>query len=1453
MRRINTGISIVFLFSMVLFGDVRVEFPGTFIGPGNITGPEPYMYNTTTLKIDLAGWRFSTPNYRWTRLEGDPGATVTNLANGEIETRLVSQSARTLPYTGNTPLTLAQHGLRYAAATLGDTDDGTPYGTYILWKTGSGGIPVDPVDEDPITLDQIDSLLLLPDFYNPDYRYLDKIGTNGGTFSGGLLDTYYGQTQIMLPIPAETFSVNQTSINLAPDETGGPLYWMALAMGQEYFSIDMQLLIATGFKESGIAADGLPYANSTGVYGPFHVENWTCLARAIAWPHFYVDYAVELGASANATVFATTVMPVNQFCGEYMGEPTPENSARCCNAVVVAGLNYWYLYYLLGYSEDLCWKSVLEGCPDPYIGVAALSVLYNRGMNSGEEAPLHVNVYQNLIGNPNGSDLFGTGNSNYRIDIVTAIKALENASEQSMTDPNIQLWDSFITLDDIKHFFFGDGGSVSSQGKGGLLKHFEIDRQKLWDDVQAAFTKLSAYWGQTPPVISYRYDFLTLLRVVKGMFKIERPKPADYESTSWIEQHSKIGGCGVPKDDTFPFMTFTSTDFTNGTFTLELNATDNLNVGDVRWTTDYDWKWWNPGTYISGSATDQDYKIVVDTATAGDPVWISVTDSSGNTIVKKTSVTGPREPILDSTIIEDAFGNDGVGDRITIFIRKANGDSADELSEYENLEYSWPTQTNMITADPSDVTVNTASLQIDDNSLQGGAGLGKVTFDYPSKKGYSDNVLDRVGPALYKGVAVLKAKINTTDLDTLVVNFTEPIKENLQNNEIYLNFDPDGQKQSITAIKESDTQWRFLFATGAVEGNDSVNIVYTSGIADTVGNIPLEKNQMIPIVEQQGLYEITGGKYLDGNADGTMDSIVATFDRNIEQSDLDKMTFTFVWPDNSGTNVTLSVKGTDFTIFSGVNVGWKVSGYTLQAYTTSVGSSWGKATLTQANPGGTGTTTSNITISDGMAPVITRADYYRYNSSSVKDTLLVTFSEGVGVFSDNKPFKYLEMPGSAQYMIELNEVNIAGAVITLSVDRFTDGIVPETGDSIWINAGHGVKDNMGIEQKNEANRKQPIKVYSAFGIQSVAYFDTDTRPDGYIDKVRVILTAVPDTFDFSDLASALTLPVSRNFGALTSSSFRGTAAGFDIRVTQNISYDQVKTDVDGTTDKLVITEKTKISADGVLLPASVAVADSLRPVIAKAIFGPAIKTESTADKNIPDTLAVTFSEKIEAVSTTSSVWPKPFGYNHAGGSTYSMDLSTTSNQSATTVTFLVDYASKTSDPIEGKSDSIWIEKGALIEDLLSQIQEKQTKPVPLIVKEYKYFFALLAYPNEFGEGEYASEKKEVWEAYNIGVTDESADDHELVFLLKPYGIVGNPEKVTAELMVFDALGNTVCEKEAMVYNKKADKYQAWVVVWDTQNANSRNVGQGTYVGIAEVTMGSDSKSDRYKVVVGVKK
>jgi hypothetical protein len=197
---------------------------------------------------------------------------------------------------------------------------------------------------------------------------------------------------------------------------------------------------------------------------------------------------------------------------------------------------------------------------------------------------------------------------------------------------------------------------VAAQGDGGLLRHFTVSRQELWNDIQAAFNKLSPHWNQSPAAISFRYDWLTLLRTVKNYFNVSRDYPTDHETRMWIENRSQIGGCsGKPPDTTFPFMVIVDT-LANDTFSASVNVTDDKNIRDVKWTLYYNWDWWYYSAFISGTVNDKNYQITIPVDDIKDMygddtgyVWISATDSSGNTIVEKVTIANdPTEAIGDS-------------------------------------------------------------------------------------------------------------------------------------------------------------------------------------------------------------------------------------------------------------------------------------------------------------------------------------------------------------------------------------------------------------------------------------------------------------------------------------------------------------------------------------------------------------------------------------------------------------------------------------------------------------------------------------------------------------------------------------------------------------------------------------------------------------------------------------
>ena len=1069
--------------------------------------PNPHFYNTTNKSWQLGGFRFCTDNFHWATIQMTGAVMVMSerMVAGKIETegmfhRNTQQSITKLPVTDNY-MPVAWSWTTSGEAVLKDYPDEP----YILIKTGSSGSPDDPEDEDPISVDQIDSLLALPDFYNAGYRwtnqlgvkYYDSLGVNGGRYSGGFMDTYLGETQILIPLDSAVFVINNTPVIFDPKGINSSIiYMMTLAMGQEYFHVDLQWQMGFGAKETfaGVSGTNSKYigTNADGAFGCFEVELATGTDRALAYPKFFPLYAKKL---ANAQDVSTSGVSTSEFMGHYCGAAeTAINSAWVVNSFVMSAIVQYANYDFYAYAEDICWKETLSECVDPYVGVGAMAPTYNLGINGGGAlcaAILNVNNYQALLNDPLAHKKFPTGNSNYRPNILKVIQNLINAAKKSMTDLSIEMYDESISKTELIRFFYGDNGTVDKQGAGGLLHHFYIDdmssmRKDIFNTLDEAFNELK---GKSPSTkgtenISFRYDFLTILRTVKGQFDTHRDRPNGGDIVLNINKYSKIGGCSSSElDEKYPFMDFGSKEVNGSNFTLDVNATDNQNVGNVKWTTDASWVSWQDAIYISGNDKDQDYEVKISNAISGSDLWVMVTDSSGNSIVRKLLVTGSKQPLLDSTIIVDTKG-DGVGDKITIHIRPVAGSGTDPISSYKNLKYSWPTQTSLIGAS-GNVTVNSDNLVILDDALTGGAGLGKVTFDYPSKAGYKDNIIDRVGPALHRGVAELKAKFSTSDLDTLIVNFTEPIKDNLKANTIYLNFDPSGKNMSIATIRETDSRYRFLFANGTIAKNKYVQIVHTSGICDVKGNIPLSKNQWVPIVAQSNLYKVSSGTFQDINGDGIMDKVTVTFETGIDKIKND-MSFVFEWLDNTNKLIKMTAKGSSVTLKNGVEVEWLVSSnYSLKQYLTSLGGNWGKASFIQPDPNGGGSIATDISskMKDAMAPVIrSSAKYYSLNSTKISDTLTVEFSETVAAINSNKPFKFLDMPASSQYMIEVNEVKNTGSRVVFSVENFTNNIVPITGDSIWIYAGNGVADRKGNKQTFENNKKQPISVMCTYSI-----------------------------------------------------------------------------------------------------------------------------------------------------------------------------------------------------------------------------------------------------------------------------------------------------------------------------------------------------------------------------------
>jgi len=987
------------------------------------------MTNATPLPWKIGGIRFFDHTTFWTSASDGEGSGWTMIhatVGGRIQQDLYFKSVAMgiVAPSGSKLLPAATATFNRSYNT--ETDVAYP-DMYVLLRTGAPGIPDDPTDADPLTLSQLDSVSNVASFYSPSYRYsyTDSLGVNGGKYSGGFIDTWYNraagkaETQIQFPIPAASFTVNGTSVNFVP--TGMNQYWMSLAVGQEYLHADMQWMAAQGAKETGIGTS-FPVAatNQAGVYGFWQIENATGLDRALSYPGFFPKYSAQLARALDVT---TSGINSDAFMTYYtrgtLGQ-TPVNSALILNSCLMSIISQYVNYYICACATDICWMNSLAIAVDPYMGVSYMAVMYNVGQWStigNVVALLNPNVYQQTCANPTARTLMGTGNMNYVPDILNVVQTEVNASRQfEKNNANLTLVDFQITERSLWDMFFGDNGTVTAQGNGGLLLHyydpaagnFTAVRQQIWNTLDTAFNRLK---GRAPTAsattISFRYDFLAVLRTVKDKFPFLRQKqPNSGDAATLIPAYSgHYGACSGTgaSDETYPYLGTSSNVNGVGDMAVYDTVTDETLAKSVKWTLDYNWVIWNDAvardtsnpkrkifSFTALKADIDNYRLQPD-GQSGHFVWIMASDASGNSIFKKIAVAGNRYPNLDSAIIQDVNG-DGLGDKITAFLTRSAADSSDQIGSFSNFRYSWPLQ-----APPgTPVLVGNAAVTAIGNTLvystlpaSPGAGLGTVLVTYPSKPDISAGLLDRIGPALT--TATSKTSQGATAPDTLLVAVTEPIRNLIAAGAAYLNFKKFGTTTktpvaSTSVVKQGATgaSWVFIFPTGTLAAWDSVDFVTTPGlILDTVGNPPLDINRMVRIQKQGDRFPTLDSAIIqDVNGDGIGDKITVFLTLSTADSadPIDSFrVFQYSWPQQ--TPLVPIAKNLVMT-----------SGSTLIYSNVPAGPGAGLGSVALDYKSGSGLTTNLL---DRIGPAVTSASSKATKNATVQDTLTVTPSEPI--------------------------------------------------------------------------------------------------------------------------------------------------------------------------------------------------------------------------------------------------------------------------------------------------------------------------------------------------------------------------------------------------------------------------------------------------------------------------
>ncbi len=993
------------------------------------------LYNNTSRMWNVGGVRFHNKGFQWSKTDhGYTSEIISNTPIGnmnEVEAVISSTGPGEEVKIGSDSLKSFKHV--YTGTWQGPENGGLDlsFEPEVLLRTGAAGKVDDPIDAESITTAELAALIQTQDYYDSEYRYsyTDSLGVNGGLYSGGFLDTWHNnvadkdETQILLPIPKETFTVNDPGLTLDSAVTEGPMYWMSLAMAQEYFRVDMQWMLAMGMKEGNagiIERDVVPnrvvydgsYNHGAGL-GAWHTEALTGADRAMTYANYFPKFEKRLSSIRDFGQFKSPAAKAEwEITDYYCGESTPIYSASIINTMVFSILVQYANYDVFAYATDVCWKESLASAVDPYMGLAAMLIVYNVGntqipMIAGH---LNSNSYETAAANPNGRTLFGTGHLNYIPGILSAVQTFVDASNDSRTDPTIKNLDHAISRRELLNAYFGDNGTVDTQGDGGLLLHYfdptmvgtADKRQEIWDTLNVAFDIAA---GQAPSTlgtdsISYRYDLVSIFRTVKDYLPFNRNAPAGGDATniSIPRNSGNYPACGdlSELDEKYPYGEVVGQDYTTD-FVVDIRGTDNISIKEVTWCIDSSWSNWTQADWKSTvSSGDQTFSITVPkqdiTDTYGDAtgtLWYMVTDGSGNSVVKSIKIKGSP---LKSAEAYDLNG-DGQTDEIRVTVTPGALEPTDIIGTPEQFNYSWPTQTTTVQVPAPQFSNDVFTFAPTDKN---GAGLGTVEIKYPSLELASRDILDKVGPAL-TGVATFN---NNLQPDTLFIPITEPLATPFSAPYDFLLFSSDstipGNSIEVTCDKFSlnstlDTIIATL-STGTIENNSYKYVKLRSdGVADTVGNYPATNSQWVKIKTSGSETKFVSAHALDGTdgrgADGISDTVQVTLNVGTEDdanSTASIKSVNYRWNNSVLNAVPASIISIDNSSFK----------FAIDTANYKFGEGVGELTI-EFNDG---SSFSNKSIEDKTGPAIESAVRLYTNPLDAQkaDTVIISISEELG-------------------------------------------------------------------------------------------------------------------------------------------------------------------------------------------------------------------------------------------------------------------------------------------------------------------------------------------------------------------------------------------------------------------------------------------------------------------------
>ncbi|MBN1602327.1 MAG: fibro-slime domain-containing protein [Chitinispirillaceae bacterium] len=457
-------------------------------------------------------------------------------------------------------------------------------------------------------------------------------------------------------------------------------------------------------------------------------------------------------------------------------------------------------------------------------------------------------------------------------------------------------------------------------------------------------------------------------------------------------------------------------------------------------------------------------------------------------------VEKPKKPLQDDNPVIDAVisagNNTGSADIVEVYYRDTLRKAPDSII------VAWPSLSSRktfsgtsLTWDPANkrhVTVNvTGSF---DNLLTSYAGIDSLGMSYSVDTAFANPILtskfrirDSIGPLILTA-SYMERQSDVPD--TFWLSFSEELAEStlIGNSLLLIKKDTSVALTVISAVKGAANRTMVITnQLGSIvpESGDSLRFIPGGPVTDMFGIHPHDANRAVVIGIEGKPPVITSSWYKDVNADGHIDVVVMTFNKEVVPEKI-KGTFSIG-------NMTSPIINEDRIRYPGSGSDKKQLVFDLRGY-------FDKEIMT------TGAMTPQIEfldfpgrqysaqVNDSAAPVIVDAlfaeGYLETNGTATPETLTITFSEPVLPCTSEQPFLFIVRPNPNEldtlrhelYTLRLNELSRANDKVVYTVLEVSGKGYPSTSDSVYINPEATIEDAARNVQNNTANRRVNLKV-----------------------------------------------------------------------------------------------------------------------------------------------------------------------------------------------------------------------------------------------------------------------------------------------------------------------------------------------------------------------------------------